>query len=76
MNSFKKIIYIEQGCVKDFSDNLDIEKFIYYFLNMENCKPYVSYMKQLIQLKYSNNLNDYFKVMFQINKIGIKKKGI
>lgn len=75
LNSFKKIIYIEQGCVKNFSDNLDIEKFIYYFLNMENCKPYVSYMKQLIQLKYSNNLNDYFKVMFQINKIALKKEG-
>jgi len=74
LNSFEEIIYIEQGCTKSFNDKLDIEMFIYYFLNIKCCKQYVPYMKELIQLRYSNNLNDYFRVMLQINKTNIKNE--
>jgi len=70
---FEKIIYLEQDNVKEFDEELEIDEFIKYFLNIQ-WGISSSLMKRLWYLRYSNRVNDYVKFLHDLQVSGVEKE--
>jgi len=71
---FEKIIYIEQGSYMEFEDGIEIEEFINYFLNSQRSRLHSSFMKQLWELKESQDRNSFMKFLYGLRGIGIERE--
>lgn len=71
---FEKVIYIEQNNNKEFSDEIDINEFLNYFLEIPKSKLNVLFMRNLLKLKNSVNVDDYTKFFYEMDNIEINER--
>lgn len=70
---FEKIIYIEQGNEKEFNKEININELVSYFLDIQKSKLNVLFMRNLLKLKDSMDLDNYTKFFYDIDNIEIQK---
>lgn len=70
---FEKIIYIEQDNEKEFNKEININELVSYFLDIQKSKLNVLFMRNLLKLNDSMDLDNYTKFFYDMDNIEIQK---
>lgn len=70
---FEEIIYIEQENGKEFSNELEIEELISYFLSIQRSILHISFMRRLWNLKNCTNSGEFMEFLYELDERGIEK---